>query len=114
MLVREIMTSPAHKVDESASLEEALQTLVTARVTSLPVVDGGGRLVGIISEADVLREHLAPDPRAHIRPFLPDSDPLPTTSAPVVSVPPPPFAGAHNCPRQPPASSGPHPHSLSV
>ncbi len=88
MLVREIMTSPAHRVDESASLEEALQTLVTARVTSLPVVDGGGRLVGIISEADVLREHLAPDPRAHMRPVLPDSDPLPTTVGQVMTVHP--------------------------
>jgi CBS domain-containing protein len=78
MLVREIMTSPAYRVHESASLEAALQTLVTTRVTSLPVVDGGGRLVGIISEADVLREHLAADPRAHMRVVPPESGPLPT------------------------------------
>lgn len=88
MLVREIMTSPAHAVNESDSLEEALQTLVTSRVTSLPVVDGGGRLVGIISEADVLREHLAPDPRAHMRPVLPDSDPLPATVGQVMTARP--------------------------
>ena len=88
MLVREIMTSPAYRVHESASLEAALQTLVTTRVTSLPVVDGGGRLVGIISEADVLREHLAADPRAHIRVVPPESSPLPTTVGQVMTAHP--------------------------
>lgn len=88
MLVREIMTSPAYRVHESASLEAALQTLVTSRVTSLPVVDDGGRLVGIISEADVLREHLAADPRAHMRVVPPDSEPLPTTVAQVMTAHP--------------------------
>jgi CBS domain-containing protein len=68
MLVREIMTSPAYSVLEDASLEEALKLMATARVTSLPVVDGGARVVGIISEADLLRADLAPDPRAHVRP----------------------------------------------
>ena len=63
MLVREIMTSPAYRVHEGASLEAALQMLVTGGVTSLPVVDRAGRVVGIISEADVLHEHLVPDPR---------------------------------------------------
>ena len=68
MLVREIMTSPAYSVLEDASLEEALKLMATARVTGLPVVDSGGRVVGIISEADLLKEDLEPDPRAHARP----------------------------------------------
>lgn len=68
MLVREIMTSPAYSVHEDASLEEALKLLATARVTGLPVVDGGGHVVGIISEADLLKADLEPDPRAHARP----------------------------------------------
>jgi predicted transcriptional regulator len=34
-------------------------------VTSLPVVDEHGRLVGVLSEADVLREALLPDRRRH-------------------------------------------------
>ncbi|MHB1475378.1 MAG: CBS domain-containing protein, partial [Dermatophilaceae bacterium] len=88
MLVREIMTSPAYRVHEGASLEAALQTLVTARVTSLPVVDDGGRLVGIISEADVLREHLAADPRAHMRVVPPESGTLPTTVGQVMTARP--------------------------
>jgi CBS domain-containing protein len=68
MLVREIMTSPAYSVLEGASLEEALKLMATSKVTGLPVVDGGGRVVGIISEADLLRSDLEPDPRAHARP----------------------------------------------
>lgn len=88
MLVREIMTSPAYSVPEGSSLEEALQTLVATGVTSLPVVDSGGRVVGIISEADVLHEHLAPDPRAHMRPSAPQSGPLPTTVGQVMTAHP--------------------------
>ena len=68
MLVREIMTSPAFSVLESASLDEALKLMATARVTGLPVVDGDARVVGIISEADLLKADLEPDPRAHARP----------------------------------------------
>jgi CBS domain-containing protein len=68
MLVREIMTSPAFSVPEDAPLEEALKLMVTARVTGLPVVDTSGRVVGIISEADLLKADLEPDPRAHARP----------------------------------------------
>jgi len=68
MLVREIMTSPAYSVHEDAPLEEALKLMATARVTGLPVVDGAGRVVGIISEADLLKADLEPDPRAHVRP----------------------------------------------
>ena len=68
MLVREIMTSPAYSVHQDASLEEALKLMASARVTGLPVVDGGGRVVGIITEADLLKEDLEPDPRAHARP----------------------------------------------
>lgn len=68
MLVREIMTSPAYSVHEDASLEEALKLMATARVTGLPVVDGDSRVVGIISEADLLKRDLEPDPRAHARP----------------------------------------------
>ena len=79
MLVREIMTSPAYRVHEGASLESALQVMATARVTSLPVVDRDGRVVGIISEADLLRERLEPDPRAHLRLVAEPTGALPAT-----------------------------------
>ena len=68
MLVREIMTSPAYSVHKDTNLEAALKLMATARVTSLPVVDASGRVVGVISEADLLKADLEPDPRAQVRP----------------------------------------------
>lgn len=74
MLVREIMSSPAYSVREDAPLAEALGLMATAKVTGLPVVDSGGRVVGIISEADLLKADLEPDPRAHMRVVRPQSE----------------------------------------
>jgi len=88
MLVREIMTSPAYSVPESASLAAALAMLATVRVTSLPVLDQDGHVVGIISEADLLKEGLEPDPRAHMRLVPPPSQPLPATVAEVMTAHP--------------------------
>ena len=88
MLVREIMTSPAYSVHEDASLEEALKLMATARVTGLPVVDGGGRVVGIISEADLLKEDLEPDPRAHARPARQPSESILTRVGQVMTAHP--------------------------
>ena len=79
MLVREIMTVPAHSLPLGSSMEVAIQLLARAHVSALPVVDADHRVVGIVSEADVLRVHLAPDPRAHLRPVPAPEDPWPTT-----------------------------------
>lgn len=85
MLVREIMTSPAYRVHEDATIEAALQVMATARVTSLPVVDPDGHVVGIISEADLLKDRLEPDPRAHIRLVAPPSGPMLATVGQVMT-----------------------------
>lgn len=68
MLVADVMTSPAVSIRRGATLEDAIQLLGAAGISALPVVDAELRVVGIISEADVLREPLPPDPRAHLRP----------------------------------------------
>jgi CBS domain-containing protein len=88
MLVREIMTSPAYSVDEGASVESALQMMAAAKVTSLPVVDRGGHVVGILSESDLLQERLEPDPRAHMRLVPSPSGALSTTVSDVMTVRP--------------------------
>jgi CBS domain-containing protein len=88
MLVREIMTSPAYSVHEDALLEEALKLMATARVTGLPVVDGGGHVVGIISEADLLKADLEPDPRAHARPARQSAESALTAVGQVMTVHP--------------------------
>jgi len=88
MLVREIMTSPAYSVLEGASVEEALKLMATSRVTGLPVVDGAGRVVGIISEADLLKADLEPDPRAHARPCRQSDASSPATVSQVMTANP--------------------------
>ena len=88
MLVREIMTSPAYSVHEDSSLEEALKLMATARVTSLPVVADGARVVGILSEADLLKADLEPDPRAHVRPARQPAQSLMTSVSQVMTANP--------------------------
>ena len=65
MLVREVMTAPAVTVRESATVKEAIELLDQHDIAAMPVVDLDGMVVGVVSEADVIREMVVPDPRAH-------------------------------------------------
>lgn len=67
MLVREVMTSPAITVGPGTSLKQAVRLLDEHRITAMPVVDDAGDLVGVVSEADVLRDAIPPDRRIHER-----------------------------------------------
>lgn len=67
MLVREVMTSPAVTVPQSAAVKDAIQLLERHSIAAMPVVDEVGRLVGVVSEADVIREMVVPDQRVHER-----------------------------------------------
>ncbi|MDG4825343.1 CBS domain-containing protein [Asanoa sp. WMMD1127] len=58
---RELMTAPAVTTMENATLVEAARTMDRERVKRLPVVDHLGRLVGIVSRADLLKVHLRHD-----------------------------------------------------
>ncbi|MDG3003907.1 CBS domain-containing protein [Paludisphaera mucosa] len=58
MLVSEVLDRKGRRVvtiDSEASVQDAVARLVQNDVGSLPVVDGEGRLVGVVSERDVLR-----------------------------------------------------------
>ena len=66
MLVRDAMTSPAITIGADASVKEALRRLDDHRVTSMPVVDHEGRLVGVVSEADLLHDTVRHDDRVHM------------------------------------------------
>ena len=68
MLVRELMTSPATSLRAGSRLEAAVQVLAAQHISAVPIVDAHDRVVGIVSEADILRERIAPDPRASLRP----------------------------------------------
>jgi CBS domain-containing protein len=65
MLVRDVMTTQVVTVTPKTSLKKATELLDEHSITALPVVDDHGRLVGVLSEADVLRDGLLPDPTAH-------------------------------------------------
>lgn len=51
----DIMNSPAITVDQDTSVMDAARILIEKSINRLPVVDGNGRLVGIVSRADVVR-----------------------------------------------------------
>lgn len=53
MLVREIMTPDPITVAEDASIQDAARLLVQYRITGLPVKGKGGKIIGIVSEADI-------------------------------------------------------------
>jgi CBS domain-containing protein len=54
--VRDVMTRDVITVADSAPIDRVRALLVTQRLKRLPVVDGQGRLVGLISRADLVRE----------------------------------------------------------
>ncbi|MFZ1770228.1 MAG: CBS and ACT domain-containing protein [Caldilinea sp.] len=60
MLVRERMTSPAVTITAETPFQEALKLLRDKKFRRLPVVDGAGKIVGIVSERDML--HASPSP----------------------------------------------------
>ena len=53
--VAALMTHPVVSVQPESSLAEAAHEMVTRRISGLPVVDTDNRLVGILTEADLLR-----------------------------------------------------------
>ena len=68
MLVREVMTRRPITVGPDTSVKDALVLLDDHSITMMPVVSHAGSLVGVVSEADLVRDALQPDPRAHMVP----------------------------------------------
>ncbi len=71
MKVTSVMSHPVITVSPDASVKQAASLLITHGISALPVVDSGGELVGIISEADLLSIETRPDPRTQAMPMLP-------------------------------------------
>lgn len=55
MRAREIMSRHVITISADASLQEAIGVMVRHNISGLPVVDSGGKLVGMLSEGDFLR-----------------------------------------------------------
>ena len=68
MLVREVMSHQAVTVTRETSVREALAVLERHRISAAPVLDRGGRIEGVVSEADLIRDLVPPDQRTHAWP----------------------------------------------
>ncbi|GAA3447074.1 HPP family protein [Planomonospora venezuelensis] len=77
MLVREVMTEEVVTVRRTDPVRQAVRVLYAAEVTAAPVLDGDGRLVGVVSEMDLLRGEFQRDPRASARAVLGHGEPVP-------------------------------------
>lgn len=77
MKVTAVMSHPVITVAPGASVKDAASLLVTHGISALPVVDSGGELVGIISEADLLSIEARPDPRTQAMPIRPTAGSTP-------------------------------------
>ena len=65
MQARDIMSSPVVTVRAKATVKDAAFLLASNGFTALPVLDHNGGLIGIITEADVVRDRFPRDPRYH-------------------------------------------------
>ena len=54
MKVSELMQTDVQTVRPDVVVNDAVVSLAESHITGLPVVDGGGRLVGVISTTDIL------------------------------------------------------------
>ena len=55
MRAHEIMTTHVVSVRPDTTIEQAIKIMLDRRISGLPVVDEAGRLVGMVSESDLLR-----------------------------------------------------------
>lgn len=54
MIARDIMTRTVYTIRPEASAQEAAQLLDQKRISGAPVVDEDGRLIGMVTEADII------------------------------------------------------------
>ncbi len=59
---KDIMSAPVLTVTPETPVRDAIQVMLGNHVSGLPVVDAAGRLVGVITEADLLFKEVEPKP----------------------------------------------------
>ena len=70
--IKRVMSAPPIVIDPDASVEEAALVMAERKIGCLPVVEGG-RLVGMLTETDVLRYFAGVQPLASDRAGARDS-----------------------------------------
>ncbi|MFI7705608.1 CBS domain-containing protein [Nonomuraea sp. NPDC049480] len=56
IIVRDVMTTHVASVEASTPFKDVAELLVRRGVSAVPVLDAGGRVTGVVSEADLLRK----------------------------------------------------------
>ena len=54
MKARDVMVPPVITLKPNSSVRETAKMLLEKRISTIPVVDDGGKLVGMISEGDLM------------------------------------------------------------
>ena len=93
MRASDIMTRSVITVHPDTPIDHAAALVSGHHITSVPVVDQQGEVVGIVSEGDLIRHRMPHDPRSHLRPQTGDDQAPARTvgevmSHPVTSLPP--------------------------
>lgn len=57
LTAQEIMTRQVHTVTPEMAVEELAQTFLRTGVSSLPVVDDAGKLLGVVTETDLVEQN---------------------------------------------------------
>lgn len=60
MLVQDIMTADVITIAPHATIREVAELMRQHSVSGLPVVDAGGKVVGIVTEIDLITRHAPP------------------------------------------------------
>lgn len=55
LTITEVMTRNPITISQDATIGKAAQVMLDSRISGLPVVDSGGKVVGIITESDIFR-----------------------------------------------------------
>ncbi len=85
MRAHEFMTTSVVTVTPETPISEATRLLLDRAFSAVPVVDAGEHLIGIVSQADLLRGRLGADPRAHMMPVAVDETAPPNTVGAVMT-----------------------------
>ena len=61
MLAKDVMTTNVVTVREETPVKEIAKLLLAHNISGIPVVDGQGRVLGVVSELDLMRKHIKPN-----------------------------------------------------
>ena len=61
MLAKDVMQTKIISVQKDASVREIARLMLKHDISGLPVVDEQGHVLGVVSELDLMRKHIAPN-----------------------------------------------------